>query len=211
MLAAFAACARVGIAQDSPSFKGADSATSATLAAILRTTSARGLPTGPIISKVRFALVVHAPPGRIVETAHAVADRLEAAGAAIAPDTLSADIAAGEEALSFKIPKQILTRIRDTAPGKPIAVPIGVLTQLVASQVPPERAGEIVTQLMRRGATPQQLAALGYDVNSDVQRGAKGEESADIRFGGLAPLLSPSAGGTTAATSAPSPSVPKKP
>ncbi len=211
MLAA-ALCARVARAQEPPSFTGADSATSAELTRIVRAAGARGLPIDPIVSKVRFALVVHAPPARIVETAQAVADRLDAARAAIAPDTLSADIGAGEDALSFKVPKQILTRIRNAAPGKAIAVPIGVLTQLVANQVPPERAGQIVTELMRRGATPLQLVALGNDVNSDVARGAKGGESADIRYRGLAPLLSPSASGSGDLTaSAPTATGPRKP
>lgn len=186
-----AASAPVALAQDTLEFKGADRETSAALTRIVQGASARGLPTDPIVAKVRFALVVHAPPARIVETAQAVAERLDAARAAIASDTLSADIAAGEDALSFKIPKGILTRIHEAARNRAIAVHIGVLTQLVASHVPAERAGEIVTGLMRRGATPAQLVALGNDVNSDVQRGAKGAESVDIRLRGLTPLLSP--------------------
>ena len=191
---ALSLCARVMPAQDSLVFKGADRETRAALVKIVGEASARGLPADHIVARVQFALgVVHAPAARVLETARAVADRLETARGAIANDTLPGDIVAGEEALSFKIPKGILTRIHRAAPGASIAVPIGVLTQLVASEVPPERAGDIVTELMRRGATMQQLVALGNDVNSDVQRGAKGRESADIRFHGLNPLLSPNA------------------
>ena len=188
---ALAMTTRAARAQDTLQFRGADRETSAALTRIVQAASSRGLPTDPIVAKVRFALVVHAPPGRIVETAQAVADRLDVARAAIASDTLAGDIAAGEDALSFKIPKGILTRIHEAAPNRAIAVHIGVLTQLVASHVPAERAGEIVTALMKRGATPAQLVALGNDVNSDVQRGAKGAESVDIRLRGLTPLLSP--------------------
>lgn len=162
--------ARRASAQDSVAFKGADRETGAALERIVQAASARGLPTDHIISKVRFALVVHAPAARIVETAQAVADRLDVARSAIASDTRSADIVAGEEALSFKIPKGVLTRIHQAAPNEAIAVHLGVLTQLVASHVSAERAGDIVTRLMRQGATPAQLVALGNDVNSDVQR-----------------------------------------
>ena len=209
---ALALLARTTRAQDSLTFAGADRETSAALTQIIRAARARGLPIDPIVSKIRFALVVRALPARIVETAQAVADRLDAARGAIATDTLSADITAGEVALSFKIPKAVLSRIHQAAPARSIAVPIGVLTQLVVNQVPPERAGEIVTQLMRRGATPEQLVALGNNVNSDVQQGAKGGESADIRFHGLTPLLSPVAGSSGDLTaSAPGPSAPRKP
>ncbi len=152
---ALALASRHARAQDSLTFKGADRETRAALAKIVSEASARGLPSDHIVSKVRFALVVHAPPARILETAQAVADRLDAARDAIASDTLSADIAAGEDALSFKIPKDILTRIHAAAPNRPIAVPIGLLTQLVANAVPAEHAGNIVVELMRRGATSE--------------------------------------------------------
>ena len=206
------AATRVARAQDSLAFKGADRDTRDAIVRIVRAASERGLPTEPIVSKVQFALVVHAPPARIVATAQAVADRLGAARDAIATDTLAADIVNGEDALSFKIPKEILTRIHRAAPRASIAVSLAVLTQLVASNVPPQRAGDIVIQLMQRGATPAQLLALGNNVSSDVRRGASGAESADIRFRGLTPLLS--AGGTSAAdlnANSPAAGVPKKP
>jgi hypothetical protein len=203
--------ARGANAQDSAAFKGADRETSDALTRIVQAASARGLPTDHIISKVRFAVVVHAPPARIVETAQAVADRLDVARSAIASDTRSADIVAGEEALSFKIPKGVLTRIHQAAPNEAIAVHLGVLTQLVASHVPAERAGDIVTRLMRQGATPAQLVALGNDVFSDVQRGARGAESVEIRFRGLTPLLSPQAANAGDALPGAALTGPKKP
>jgi hypothetical protein len=205
---ALALAARHARAQDSLTFKGADRETRAALAKILSEASARGLPSEHIVSKVQFALVVHAPPARILETAQAVADRLDAARDAIASDTLSADIEAGEEALSFKISKDILTRIHRAAPKRPIAVPIGLLTQLVANAVPAEHAGEIVIKMVRGGFAPKQFADLGNDVNSDVQRGARGAESAEIRLRGLTPLLSPGGGSTTGDLTASSPAGP---
>ncbi len=211
-LVVLACSARGARAQDSLVFKGADRETKAALVKILSDASARGLPTAPILSKVQFALVVHAPSTRIVATAQAVADRLDASRAAIATDTLSADIASGEDALSFKISKAILTRIHLVAPNRSIAVPLAVLTQLVASDVPAEQASGIVIRLMRQGATSGQLLALGNNVSSDVQRGARGAESADIRLRGLNPLLSP--GGTSTGdltASSPASTGPRKP
>jgi hypothetical protein len=211
-LVVLAFSARGACAQDSLVFKGADRETRAALATIVAEASARGLPTAPIVSKVQFALVVHAPSARIVATAKTVADRLSVARDAIATDTLSADIANGEDALSFRIPKEILTRIHVAAPNRSIAVPLAVLTQLVASNVPADHASDIVVRLMRQGATPGQLLALGNNVSSDVQRGAKGAESADIRLRGLTPLLPPGAVTTGDLTaSSPAASGPRKP
>lgn len=198
-------------AQDSSAFSGADRETGAALTRIVRAASARGLPVDPIVSKVRFAIVVHAPASQIVATARAVAERLEAARTALAPDTLSADIAAGEAALSYDVPADVLVRIRKAAGGRAIAVPLGVLTQLVVSRVPAARAGDIVTELMRRGATPAQLVSLGNDVNADVQRGARALESAEIRFRGLTPHLAPGEASTAAAAPTGASSGPKKP
>ena len=213
MLAVLAFSARDARAQDSLTFKSADRETKEALAKIVAEASARGLPTAPIVSKVQFALVVHAPSARIVATAQAVADRLDVARDAIATDTLSADIASGEDALSFKVPKEILTRVHRVAPNRSIAVPLAVLTQLVASKVPAEHASDIVTRLMRQGATSGQLLALGNNVASDVQQGARGVESADIRFRGLTPLLTPGVGQNAADLNANSPAAsgPRKP
>src|SRR5580765_2213419 len=65
-LVVLAFSARGACAQDSLVFKGADRETRAALASIVAEASARGLPTAPIVSKVQFALVVHAPSARIV-------------------------------------------------------------------------------------------------------------------------------------------------
>jgi len=186
-------------AQEPVTIAGLDRETNAQVARIVESVRTSGLPVDPVLSKVRFALVVHAPPSRIVATAQAVATRLEAARGVVAPHGAPADIAAGEEALSFDIPKDVLRKVAQASPDRSVAVPIGVLTQLVVSGVPASKAGQMVTELIKRGATATQLVALGNDVNADVQGGARAGESADIRMRGLTPLLAP--GGSAAASS----------
>lgn len=193
MLAAAILTARRAVAQDSAAVAGLDQQTSGQVARILESARSRGLPIDPILSKVRFAVVVHAPPSKIVATAQAVATRLEAARAIVAPHGAPGDIAAGEEALSFDVPRDVLRKVVQASPNHSVAVPIGVLTQLVVSGVPAGKAGEIVTELIKRGASAAQLVALGNDVNADVQSGARAVESADIRMRGLTPLLAPTA------------------
>lgn len=199
---------RPSAAQDSASIAGLDRETAAQVARIVESTRSRGLPVDPILSKVRFAVVVHAPAARIVATARAVAGRLEMARVVVAPHGAPGDIAAGEDALSFNVPRDVVRKVVLASPSRSVAVPIGVLTQLVVSGVPASKAGDIVTELIKRGATTTQLVALGNDVNADVQSGARPVESADIRMRGLTPLLAPSAAagqGTVAGLSASDP------
>lgn len=186
-----AASAHSVAAQDSAAIAGLDRESAAQVERIVESARSRGLPVDPILSKVRFALVVHAPPARIIATAQAVAIRLDAARSVVAPHATPGEIAAGEEALSFEVPKDVLRKVVQASPKRSVAVPIGVLTQLVVSGVPAGRAGDIVTELIRRGASATQLVALGNDVNADVQSGARAAESADIRMRGLTPLLAP--------------------
>jgi hypothetical protein len=193
VILACAIAARPVAAQDSAAIVGLDAETSAQVSRIVASARSRGLPVDPILSKVRFAVVVHAPAAKIVATAEAVATRLDAARSVVAPHGAPGDIAAGEEALSFNVPKDVLKRVVQASANRSVAVPIGVLTQLVVSGVPANKAGEIVTELIKRGASPAQLVALGNDVNADVQGGARAVESADIRMRGLTPLLAPAA------------------
>ena len=198
------AAARVARAQDSLALPSLDPETTTQLSRIVDDTRSRGLPVEHILSKIRFAVMLHATPTRIVAAAQAVATRLDAARDALAPRPLSSDIDAGEDALSFSVPREALVAVRAALPNQPVAVPIGVLTQLVASGVPAKRATAIVTELIKRGASPTQFAVLGNDVDADVRRGTQPDAAAEVRMRGLTAVLPPasaaSAGVNTAAS-----------
>jgi hypothetical protein len=190
-----------------------DSASAAQVARIVDEAQSRGLPTDRIVAKVKRGLLIRTPSPRIVAAAQAVSDRLEASRAALAPSPGPADILAGEDALSVGVRVGALKSLRAASPNQSIAVPLGLLTQLVASGVSEKRATDMVTQLVRRGATSSQLIALGNNVNSDVGRGARADESFDARMNGLTAVLAPGAAGTSAAdiTAGSTPSGPKRP
>jgi hypothetical protein len=112
------------------------------------------------------------------------------------------------------VTKAALQAVRSTSPNQPVAVPIAVLAQLVASGVPAKRATEIVMELIRRGASNRQFVDLGNNVNADVGRGARAMASLDVRLQGLTAVLAPSTGTVNAAAADPglqSGSGPKKP
>ncbi|HEY4129301.1 MAG TPA: hypothetical protein VGM50_01695 [Gemmatimonadaceae bacterium] len=188
-------------AQDSMAFLGGDRETATQVARIVESARSQGLPTDPIISKAQQGALFHSAPARIVSAAKAVARRLESARAALAPSPTPADIAAGENALSIQgVSTKELRAVRAVSPNKPVAVPIGVLAQLVASGVSASDATSIVTELMQRGASNVQLVALGSDVNADVAAGTRADAALGVRLNGLVPFLAPSAGGQSAIT-----------
>lgn len=191
-----------------------DSASAAQVTRIVSDAESKGLPIERIVAKVKLGLLIHTPTPRIVTAARAVAERLEVARTALAPSPSAADIEAGEDALSVGIHPDALRTLRAVDRNKSIAVPLGVLEQLVASGVSTKRATDMVTQLIRRGVTNVQLVALGNDVDSDVGRGARADASLDARMNGLTAVLAPGAsavGDVLTAGSAPIPKGPKKP
>jgi hypothetical protein len=209
-----AAASIAGAQQVSPATSAAalDSASAAQVTRIVDDAQAKGLPTERIVAKVKLGLLIHTSTQRIVSAARAVAERLELARSALAPSPSAADIEAGEDALSVGIHADALKTLRAVNPSQSIAVPLGVLEQLVASGVSTKRATDMVTQLIRRGATNVQLVALGNDVDSDVGRGARAEASLDARMNGLTAILAPGASATSAAEAGSSlPTGPKRP
>lgn len=191
-------------AQDPSELLVGDREASAELARIVEATRMGGLPVDPILAKVRYAvLVAHAPAQRIVAAARAIAARLEDARNALAPHPTPTDIAAGEDALSSGVSRKALQDVRKVSTNKPVAVPLGVLAQLVVSGVPEKRAAKYVTDLISRGASAEQLVALGNDVNADVALGSRASNALELRMNRLNAVLGiPTASGDAASSPA---------
>ena len=73
--------------------------------------------------------------------------------------------------------------------AKSVAMPLDVLTELVARGVPASNALQQITQLMRRGATPTHIAGLGASVQSDVAAGLTPDAALEVRARGVMSLL----------------------
>lgn len=189
-------------AQETAVFFPNDREANAQVVKILADAGAAGLPTNPIVGKVQFGLSVpRAKPAAIVAVASAVAARLEAARDALAPNATQSEIEAGANALSEKATPDALRAVRRASGSKPVVVPLGVLTQLLSSKVRLDRATEIVTDLIRRNATPNQLVALGNEVAADVATGRDASAAIDLRARGLIAVLAAPGGAAAAAAS----------
>jgi hypothetical protein len=182
--------AAVARAQNAFDFVDADRETIAQMTRIVESVRAANLPTEPLLAKAGAAARVRVPPARLIAVLQAVAARLQEARDALGASSPNADIMAGADALSTKgVTKDMLQRIRVAQPSHSVAVPIGVMAQLVASGVTPKDAADIVSRLVRAKASNQQLVSLGNQVSQDILAGAGAGSALQIRLETLKPLL----------------------
>jgi hypothetical protein len=172
-----------------------DGSTEAVVLRALDSARTRGLPTDPIVDKALEGATKKAPGTRIQAAVTSLLGRLELAREALAPNPTPRDIAAGADALAYGATREALQTMRAIRPNDSVAVPLGVLTQLVASGIPIARATRVVADLLRRGARDEQLIALNEDVRSYVAAGATPEIALDVRMRGLNAVLPASGNG----------------
>ena len=150
-----------------------------------------GLPEGLLIAKANEGIAKRATPKRITDAVAALGKRLQVARDQLAPNPSEDEIAAGADALYVGVPAPILKKMRAAWPQRSLALPLGVLTELVAKGLPADRAAQTVTDLMKRGATNVQLYALAQSVQGDVAAGWAPEAALDLRARGVMSLLPP--------------------
>jgi hypothetical protein len=179
------------LAQDTRLDSRLDTATRAMVARTLDTARARGLPVEPLVDKALEGVTKRAAASRIAAAVSALLRRLETSREALAPDPAPRDIVAGADALAYGATRQALVTMRTIRPNGSLAIPLAVLTQLVASGVSVNRATRVVADLLKRGARDEQLIALQDDVRSYVAAGASPEAALDVRTRGLNAVLPP--------------------
>jgi hypothetical protein len=158
---------------------------STTRAAVLRElgrAQTRGLPVQPLVAKVREGQIKRAAPARIRLAVAILAARLDSARSAMGPGSNAAEIVAGADALAAGVDLASLRAVRAASGSRDLSAPLGALAQLVASGVPARRATQMILELLRRDAGPDEMLAFGMWVESDVGAGVPAEESAVFRL-----------------------------
>lgn len=166
-----------------------DAAVRLALRTLITDAAANGLPTGPLVTKVREGVAKHAEPERIRSATSLLAQRLAVAATALAPTRSSEELAAGADALQAGVPSGTLRSMRRDWPSKPLTIPLGVLAEMVASGVPHASASRRVHELLAKGATPGQLASLGTSVRADIAAGLAPDDAMELRSKGVLSLL----------------------
>ena len=177
-------------AQDSALPGIADARARAAVEREIASAAAKGLPVRPLIAKAREGVTKQAAGERIRAAVASQARRLEQARDLLAPSPSEAELVSGADALAVGVPGPMLRQVRAAYPaGQSVAMPLDVLTELVARGVPAKHALEQITQLMMRGATPSQIASLGASVQTDVAAGLAPDAALEVRARGVMSLL----------------------
>ena len=185
-----------------------DSATEAAIAPIVAQARAARLPVNPLYAKAREGQVQHIALPKIEGAVRTLLDRLRSANEALAPDASEQELVAAADAMKNGVPAETLRAMRRAGKDGSLAVPIGVLTQLVVRGVPVERASMQIVDLLQRGAVARNFIALEESVRQDVLAGRRPDESLDLRLKGIIPNLPQSATADGAGLQA---ATPKKP
>jgi hypothetical protein len=160
---------------------------------------ADGLPTSSIMAKAAQGIQVRATRDKILSVAELERQRLTVARRILGAGAPGADLEAGAMALSVEVSPDALAAIRKERPAASIAVPIGVLTQIVATGVRSKQAADGVIKMMRKSLSDGQLLAAGIRFTEDVRSGRMQPESAlEYLVRGMYPSMT--ATGAAAAT-----------
>ncbi|HEY0928818.1 MAG TPA: hypothetical protein VGE27_02770 [Gemmatimonas sp.] len=161
----------------------------AAIRTLIADAAAKGLPTSPLVTKVREGIAKRATPDRIRNATSLLAERMTKASAALAPTRSAEELAAGADALQAGVPASTLRDMRKLWPGKPLTVPLGVLSEMVASGVSQSIATRRVRDLLLKGATSAQFASMGTDVRNDIASGLAPDAAMELRSKGVISLL----------------------
>lgn len=148
-----------------------------------------GLPAEPFVAKALEGVAKKASTRRIRSAMNALQKRMQEAKELLAPSPTVDELAAGADAIGVGVPDKTLKMMRAAAPGRSIAMELGVLTELVAKGVPAKQASKMVLDLMARGAAGAQLTALSSAVQDDVAAGLKPDAALELRGRGIMSLL----------------------
>jgi hypothetical protein len=79
--------------------------------------------------------------------------------------------------------------MRKLWPVKPLTVPLGVLSEMVANGVSRPIATRRVRDLLIKGANTAQLASLGTNVRNDIAAGLAPDAAMELRSKGVLSLI----------------------
>lgn len=158
-------------AQDPRLASRLDAATAGEVTALTDSARAEGLPTEPLVLKALEGATMGASGGRIVHAVEMLRDNLRSARAALGPDAPESDLVAGAASLRAGVPVGSLRQLRATRPAQPLAVPLAVLTDLIARGMPISRAEASVLRLARDGGGDADFLALRRRVEGELEAG----------------------------------------
>lgn len=171
-LVALALAARGAGAQGAEPLRGRlDAASFAAVAAAVDSAQAERLPAQALVSKAQEGLLKRATGPQVVGATRALLARLRAAQLALGGDAAPADLEAAASALRAGATGPQLAALRTARPGRPLAVPLVVLADLLARGVPADAATRALSLLGEANATDAAFGTLRAEIERDIAGG----------------------------------------
>jgi hypothetical protein len=161
-------------AQDGRLAERLDTATAASVQQVVDSARRAGLPTEPLVQKALEGGTLGARGERILAAVEALHGQLGRARDALGGSASEAELTVAAGALRAGLPPVSLRRLKSLRSGRPLIVPLAVLTDLVAEGVPAEPATRSVLDLARDGRPDDEFVALRRQVQIQ-RRGGAGE------------------------------------
>jgi hypothetical protein len=188
LAAAGLAAAQPAAAQVSPREKLAarlDTGAVAAIMPIIDAAQGQGLPIDPLVQKALEGASKRAPTDRIVLAVRRLSSQLGTARLALGTAS-TPELVAGASALQAGVRPEVLASLRDERPQASLAVPLGVLAELIARGVPADTGAMAVVALVDANVSDAQLVALRHDVERDIGIGAPPTTALIARTSGFA-------------------------
>ena len=133
--------------------------------------SARGaqLPTEPLVQKALEGATLGAGGDRIRNAVGVLLAQLGRAREALGPAASEAELTAGAGALRAGLSSETLQRLQFMRQGRPLVVPLSVLTDLVAEGMTADLAARSVFDLARSGRPDADFVALRRRVQTELR------------------------------------------
>ena len=160
-------------AQDARLAERLDAATALQVQQVVDSARDDGLPGEPLVQKALEGGTLGASGERIVAAVRTLHGQLRRAREALGGEANEAELTAAAGALRAGLEPAALRRLQSLRAGRPLVVPIAVLTDLVAEGVPPAEATRSVLDLARDGRPDDEFVALRRQ--AQVRRRGAGE------------------------------------
>ncbi|NIR42823.1 MAG: hypothetical protein GWN99_03015 [Gemmatimonadetes bacterium] len=160
---------------------------------ILAEARSADIPTDPLLDKALEGAAKGVPAERIVAALSAYTALLIEARGLVGPERDIGELVAATDAVRRGVSEAAIASLANEHEGD-ISVPLVVLGDLVAVEVPVDRARQVVKDALARGASPDELLAIPAAVRGLVRQGRTPEDAATavgIAFlqGGLPGLI----------------------
>jgi hypothetical protein len=184
-LTALLMVSRAAAAQDVELAARLDKPTLVAITAIIDSARVAKLPTKPLHDKALEGAAKGSDGPKIVVAVHQLSMRMGSAKRALGSSASSEEIKLAADALELGVPVREVVRLQSAAGKRGVTMPLFVLTDLIAREVPTPTATDLVLQLARAGVKDGDLSLFQRNVRADIDRGADPTVAATTRARGL--------------------------